>query len=555
MSQVRGATSLDRVLAVVDWSLLLSLPFIVIGSLIEPAIANPHWGWLFVALMACTVGLAIAGLLGYAPWRRRLYAGLVLIAGALALWANGPLLGVGAAFGFATILAAAFNTRTGLILVVLAGFAAILLRMFEATHGVEGVASTTLEFDGFRIWFRVSSATGLFLWFGTRVLEEVTASLEGVFVRAVEAYRTETAVRTQLESSRLQLDELEQVELVGRLAGGVAHDVNNALTAILAASDLLGEDVTTEPQQRSLAELEAASHQAAELVRDLLWIGRKLPPTTDTARVADALTACRARLGRMSRTLELAVDIAAELRVVLPPEQLEQLLFWLLIRAHRIGIRQLEITGRVHAGMIRLDVRGGDRTGAPSTSLSLRPAAVHARLSTAAATEVVRQVGGTLTWTELGELLVVELCLPAAPEDRPAEPRRTARNVALVVDDEPLVLRRLARLVAGRGYVVLTAGSLAEAWPRLAEDPDVLITDLQLGDGRGEELAVASFARVPGRPIIVCSGFGADDALCARLAGAHLTFLPKPFTHAELEVALPLAAIGSTPARHPQGGT
>ena len=100
------------------------------------------------------------------------------------------------------------------------------------------------------------------------------------------------------------------------------------------------------------------------------------------------------------------------------------------------------------------------------------------------------------------------------------------------------LLERLARLVAARGYRVVTASSLAEAAPKLEAGCDLLVTDLQLGDGRGEDLAIASFARAPERPIVICSGFGADDALRDRLRGARLVFLTKPFTRAELEAAI-----------------
>jgi CheY-like chemotaxis protein len=241
----------------------------------------------------------------------------------------------------------------------------------------------------------------------------------------------------------------------------------------------------------------------------------------------------------MSRHLAFDVQLAPALHVALAPERLEQILFWLIIRAHRSGVTQLSLAARREGSEIAIDLRGLEGGGALSTSLTRRPTAVRASLGTSATREVIEQVGGKLSLSDRGGLLHVELRLPAAARaPRPALPAAHARSV-LIVEDEPLVLDRLAKLIARRGYRVLTAPSLAEARPLLALGPDMLVTDLQLGDGRGDELAIAAYQRHPERPIVICSGFGADDVLLDHLRGARLTFLSKPFTRSELESAIP----------------
>jgi CheY-like chemotaxis protein len=483
----------------------------------------------------------VLGRIGRAPWRRGVYPLAFLAIATVGLWTQGPGAGVGATFGLAALLAGALWSRTGLWSIVVASIASIALRASDAVIG-HAVGASVMSFDEPRIWIRIACAIGVVSWISTRVLGALIASLELSYERAVEAYRIETETRVRLDSSRQELDEVEHLELVGRLAGGVAHDINNALTAILAASDLLGEKVATEDQRRSLADLEGASHHAAELVRDLLWIGRKFPPTTTTADVVATVDACLRRLERMGRKIELTVEIPP-VRVALAPERLEQILFRLILRADRAAVSQLSLTVRRVDSMIELDLRGVEGRATPSRTGPFRPRAVSARLGMSAAKEVVEQAGGSLSITEHEGTVSVQVRLqPAADEAPTTLPPIDRRRIALVVDDEPLVLGRLSKLIGRRGYTVTSASSLAEAWPLLAAGPDLLVTDLQLGDGGGEELAIASFEQAPERPIVVCSGFGADDELRRRLRNAHVRFLAKPFTMAELEATIPHAS-------------
>ena len=536
MTRDASAPALTVALAAIDVTLLIGVPVIVASA----AISLPHGQGtplrVLAAVLALIWVLSLLGRLGRAPWRRYLYPVVILGLAGVGLWTQGPTAGVGAAFGLAVLVAGALSSRLGLWLVVAAGIVIIV---------VSPVALPSATFASLATWIRMALTIGVVTWIATLVLDRLIASLEQSYARTVEAHRSESETRIELADARRKLDEAEHVELVGRLAGGVAHDINNALTAIMAASDLLGDKVSSDPQRKSLAELEAASHHAAELVRDLLWIGRKFPPTTTTAQVDSTVRACLVRLERMGRKIELDVQMP-ELRVALAPERLEQVLFRMILRAHRAGIRQLAVTARRTTSMIVIDLRGGERSAAPSTSLHATPKAVSAGLAMSAAREVVEQAGGTLTLIDNDDQLLFQLCLPPATDEPvPAAARHGRPRTALVVDDEPLVLRRLAKLIARRGYTVLSASSLAEAWPLLDKAPDLLVTDLQLGDGRGEELAIASFASEPDRPIVICSGFGADDALLEALRGARASFLTKPFTMAELDDVIPLAEVAT----------
>lgn len=531
--------SLDRVIRLIDTTILVMVPIVAIGGLIKPPAGSSGWVLVFGGMLGVLAVIAVLGRLGRIAWRGAVYPFILLAGGAVGLWANGPFAGTGVAFALATMLAAAFLSRRALIAFVVIGAATIAIRIMVAA-GVDAAESQIVEFSEFRPWLRIAVVSGLLLLFGTLILQELMATLERAYSRTAAAYRIETEAVAELARARRELDEVQQIELVGRLAGGVAHDINNALSSIFASSDVLGDKVSTVQQRQWLGELEAASQQAADLVRDLLWIGRKLPSTTETAELGETVRACRTRLERMSRHLAIEVQLAPSLHIAIAPERLEQVLFWLIIRAHRSGITELSLTAHREGPDVVIELRGLERGGVPSTSGVMQPKAVRASLGTSATHELIEQAGGKLALSEEGGLLCVELRLPAASSPRPKLSSTThAVRIALVVEDEPLVLERLAKLVAGRGYRVLTAASLAEAWPLLAQEPDLLVTDLQLGDGRGDELAIASFERHPERPIVICSGFGADDSLLEKLRDAQVTFLSKPFTRLELEAAIP----------------
>jgi two-component system, cell cycle sensor histidine kinase and response regulator CckA len=452
------------------------------------------------------------------------------------LWTIGPVTGSGAMIGLAVVFAGAFLPRAWLVVVVLTVIAAVVARAgFGGSSGLETV-------DGrfevrTSLWLATGIASGLLLWIAMRVLSALVASLEASYTSAADAYKRETETRRQLDASRQELEELAQVEMVGRLAGGVAHDVNNALAAIFASFDDLAHGVTTSEQRRNVTELESASHHAADLVRDLLWIGRKFPSSrTSIADLDTTVRACLERVARVAPTLTVELALEHDGQIAVSPEHLEQILFGLVVGAHRSGVTRLALTTRgVSDGQIEIAMRAIEANSSPA----IRPRAMQVQLSVSAAKQLVGQSGGSLTISDASDRLAVTVCLPRASSDRRSPRDRGRLRTALVVDDEPMVLRRLCQLVARRGYEVTPASSMAEGLALLATNPDLLITDLQLPDGSGEDIAIASFERAPKRPIIVCSGFNADDLRSERLSGAPLTFVAKPFTTTDLEAALP----------------
>ncbi|MEJ7596592.1 MAG: response regulator [Kofleriaceae bacterium] len=522
----------EPVLAIVDRALLIAIPLLLISILIGRPSTAVIWTVVAGVSLAFVGSLALLGRSGSAPWRGAGYAVVTLAAAILALWTMGPITGVGVMFGLAILLAGAFLSRLQLIGSVLISILAIAYWALSS----DGPGTSGTYVVDHTLWFGTALASAIMLWIATKVLTVLVASLELSYRRAAEAYQHETVTRAQLDRSRAELDELAQVELIGRLAGGVAHDINNALSPILFATDALATEVTTPDQRRHLAELEAASHHVADLVRDLMWIGRKFPASTTAMCELGATTrAFQERLERVARRLTVELAIDDDLQLAISPEHLEQVLVGLVVGGHRVGMTRVGVTSAVDQGRAILTLEARER--GPTLSTPSREDQV--RLYVAAARDLLAQSGSTITSAEGAIGARVKISIALAPVARRAPTNRRILRTALVVEDEPMVLRRLCQLIARQGYEVKAASSVAEALVLLEADPDLLVTDLQLLDGSGEDVAIASFTRNPVRPIIVCSGFNAEDLRRDRLRLAPLTFLAKPFTTAELHAALP----------------
>ena len=146
--------------------------------------------------------------------------------------------------------------------------------------------------------------------------------------RLAVTLREREAAEQQRRRLEDQLLHSRKMELVGRLAGGVAHDFNNLLTVISGNASLALDTLPRESPERPLvAEIETASHTAADLTRQLLAFSRKQvvsPRVVDLDSVVSSLEVTLKRLlgDRVSLAIELAADGA---RVRIDPTQIERI--------------------------------------------------------------------------------------------------------------------------------------------------------------------------------------------------------------------------------------
>jgi PAS domain S-box-containing protein len=366
-----------------------------------------------------------------------------------------------------------------------------------------------------------------------------------------------------LKRSQEQLRHAQKLEAVGRLAGGVAHDFNNVLTAIVGCAGLLLESLPPgHPCREEAEEIRRAGEQATALTQQLLSFSRR---EEGKPRVVDL----REAFGRMRKMFSRLLPADIELEMFIPdrlgavrvdPGQAEQVLLNLVVNAGDA----MPDGGKVSVVLSDAS-EGGGLTG-PCVRLSVSDTGMGMDESTRARifdpffTTKSRGVGlGLATVRDIavrgGGAVVVE-SVPGrgstfhvfwprcdeAPEPlrgpAPSVPRRAPRLArVLVVEDDDAVRRFAVRSLERAGYDVLTAADGAEAM-RLSDAHegtfDVVVVDVVLPRMRGTELAARLRPRQPTAQVLFMSGYRTEEGALPRGADGRTRFLPKPFTGAEL---------------------
>ena len=380
---------------------------------------------------------------------------------------------------------------------------------------------------------------------------------------AVAKALAEAAVRRERLQLQQDLARAQKLEAIGRLAGGVAHDFNNVLTAILGSAELLMMD--TPPGEHAREEVEIirdAAVRAQDLIRQLLAFSARqvLQPV-----VLDLNDLIR-DLGRMLRRLigedlTLDTDLARDLGAVrADPGQVEQVLVNLAVNARdampdggRLAIRteNVDVTdgGDVPAGPYALIEVTDTGTGmdAPTLARVFEPFFTTKErgkgtgLGLASVYGIVRQSGGHIAVTSTpGVGTSFRIHLPRV--DAPVDTSRAARVVSvpaagtetlLVAEDEQMVRVLIRKVLEQAGYTVLLASGGAEALQLAARHSgpiQMLVTDVVMPGMNGRELARRLLELRPDTKVLYLSGY-ADDAVERHgVLDPGTAFMQKPFS-------------------------
>lgn len=347
-----------------------------------------------------------------------------------------------------------------------------------------------------------------------------------------------------------------RLELLGRLACGVAHDLNNMLSAIRYGADAMRAEGMAPAALAELQVIEDAARRGSALIGRLLAFARPGQAAPGVlaldAAVADLAPMLRRLLGPGVRVdLELGAPAA---RVRLQAVELDQLLLNLAANAGdampdggSLGIA----TRRGGAGVV-LEVRDSGRGIPPEAMARLfepffttRAAEGGTGLGLSTVRSIVDGAGGRVAAESQpgrGSCFRIEL-----PEAGPAEePAATGEGPVLLVEDEP-VLRRLAERVLQRaGHEALLAENAESALALLerAPTPGMLVCDIALPGMDGRALARQLRGRWPWLPVVLASGYGGQRE---ELSAEGFHWLAKPYTPDELMAAL--AAARPSPGR------
>ncbi|MCC6751874.1 MAG: PAS domain S-box protein [Deltaproteobacteria bacterium] len=402
-----------------------------------------------------------------------------------------------------------------------------------------------------------------------RSMETVTVNLlHDPDVRAVVSNQQDVTERGHLEE---QLRHAQKMDAVGRLAGGVAHDLNNVLSVIQGFGEMIEPELPNEEVREDLREILRAAERARTLTRQLLAFGRRQVLNPEVLDLNGCVTGLQRMLGRV---LGEHIDIHLRLhQVPLPAKadagQLEQVILNLALNARDAmptGGRLTIATGealldqeyaRHHADVrpgeyVTLTVSDEGSGMAPEVRerifepfFTTKAAGKGTGLGLATVFGIVTQSGGHIgVQSEVGAGTSFTIFLPraSAPPDERAErpgprPGPPGRETVLVVEDDEGVRRFVMRALGRHGYQLLEAPGGREALEvhaRHSGSIDLLLTDVVMPAMSGPELAQALRARQPELRVLFMSGYadGAVSSHGALVAGTH--FMEKPLTVEEL---------------------
>ncbi|NVB85094.1 MAG: response regulator [Kofleriaceae bacterium] len=387
---------------------------------------------------------------------------------------------------------------------------------------------------------------------GTLVSVEVTTSTlhrdDRVYV--VEVIR-DVSERERADAERAELEKRlarsTRFEELGRLAAGVAHDVNNLLTVVRTNAELAAEAIGADHIAiEDLDQIQAAVTSAADLTRRLLaFSGRQLVRPT----VLDVNTLV-ANVGKMlTRTFEararLVVDTCPMPAMTkIDASQLEQVITNLAVNA-RDAMPEggtITIRTRVRADEPRVVLEVSDTgVGIPADILVdifepffTTKGSGGTGLGLATVREIVTRSGGTIDVSSIpGRGTTFEIRLPwtddalAEASGRARTPVHAGRGEAvLVVEDDGAVCEATRRLLGGAGYAVHGVRTAEDALATLATgSAQLVITDIDLPGMSGIDLA----SQISSLPVVLTSGRAAD---AKRLEDRP--FLPKPYSADDL---------------------
>ncbi len=446
------------------------------------------------------------------------------------------------------------------------GFPEEMCRLWE--HAIQQPFTTGLPFE---TEFNLDNPTGrvTFNWRLTPDLDE-----QGD-VRTVLAIARDITERKQAEAEReklqAQLNQAQKMESVGRLAGGVAHDFNNMLGAILGYSELALRSSDPSLLPNYLQKIQKAAERSADLTRQLLAFARKqtvAPKVLNlNATVEPMLDMIRRLIGE---DIELVWQPGVNLgSVFMDPSQVDQILANLCVNARdaiagtgkitiatKDTVLDQEFCNR-HVGfvpgeyvLLSVSDNGSGMDAETLTHLfepffTTKHLGKGTGLGLATVYGAVSQNNGFIDVTSmLGQGTTFAVYLPRHAgktlQDEPDvsnDQVNKGQETILLVEDESAILDISVEMLEASGYQILAAKTPGEAIQKAREFPGrihLLITDVIMPEMNGRELAKNILTLYPNLRCLFISGYTADIIAHHGVLEPGVHFLQKPFTNNSL---------------------
>jgi len=402
-------------------------------------------------------------------------------------------------------------------------------------------------------------------------------------------------VTTDVTAQRMieeRVRQSERMEVVGQLAGGVAHEANNQMTVVLgAASFLLGRTDLPDVARKDLEYIREAAERTASITGQLLAFSRRQVVQTRVFDLDEMIQGLEGVLRRaVGERSTLVLQLHAGSRVNADPGQLSQVLLNLVLNSRDA----MPLGGRLTIETWMTELRESYARQRPGIAIqpgqyaviavtdsghgmgpdtlghlfepfyTTKPIGKGTGLGLATVYGIVKQSQGYVwAYSELGQGTTFKVYLPLdassiANAGTVNPPARAAGETLLLVEDEPAVRIMTSRGLQELGYGVVEASGGHQALGILERRDtriDLLITDVILAGMDGPELARRAAELTPDLPVLFISGYTDDEIVRRGLLQKGQPFLQKPFTPEALaaQVTRLLKARAGSGERTPAG--
>jgi two-component system, cell cycle sensor histidine kinase and response regulator CckA len=434
----------------------------------------------------------------------------------------------------------------------------------HATFGrlIAGEPSVSVE-------FRIARPDGEVRWIHSRGFQVRDGA--GTVIR-LTGIASDVTERKRIEA---QMFQTQRLETVGKLAGGVAHEFNSILTAIIGQTELIISDLPVDSRlAKNAIEIRQAAGRAAALTRQLLAYGRKQILQPETIDLNAMLAGMESTLQHLAgRNVDVRIVPAPGLKAVkMDPGQMEQVIVNIVMNAAAVmpngGKLTLETANTTldqdYAGQFQ-DLKAGEYvmlaitdTG-PGISPEVRKHLFEPFFSTKGVGEgsglglatcygILKQSGGHINvYSEPARGATFKVYMPQV-EVRPASPAPRpdpahlphGTETILLVEDDPALREMASNLLTRLGYTVLAAADGVEALNLKhqlgARHVDLVFTDVVMPNMSGKELADRFQILYPQTRILFTSAYTENAIVHQGVLNPGVTLLQKPFTPSALAV-------------------
>ena len=378
-----------------------------------------------------------------------------------------------------------------------------------------------------------------------------------------------------LRLKQTEINQLQKMEALGRLAGGIAHDFNNLLAGILGCAEAIGSAFTADnPAKEDLELIEKACGQGRQLVQQLMAFSRRQVAAPKTVHLNDIIRSLMPLIERaMGASIHIEMELDANLKVIkMDVSQLEQILMNIALNARdamptsgrlifRTANTWVDETSAVDGlpdrpcETVELSIRDtGTGMNADVLAKIFEPfyttksAGRGTGLGLSTVYGIIQQNRGGISvysvpamGTTFKIFLPTQGPVPGGQNPHPGPSSETpiphGNELILVVEDDPIVLRNTVRALQRQGYSVLSATNAEEAVESFRKTRGkirLLLTDIIMPGRNGKQLADQLVAEDPALKVLFISGYTAETVADHGILAKDISLLEKPFNSISL---------------------